>query len=128
MKKVVLILILVYLLISNFYSYTYAYGFDENKTITGMAENWIDLGREGNEDKLMDVKTKHWNLLAGVLTGAGIWIILISGSILGIRFMLASPDQKADVKKSLVIWSVGSVIILGAFTIWKILINILDIY
>ena len=41
----------------------------------------------------------------------------------GVRYMFASADQKADIKKQLVILAVGAVLVFGASTVVKILVS-----
>lgn len=125
MKKIVFTILLICILTTCIYNYTYA-AFSESDSIWEQAKEWIKLG---NDKKPTNIgKTGYWSTLAGLLTGMGIWVIIISGMILGIRFMIVSPDNKAEVKKAFKIWLIGTLIILCALTIWKTLINIFDIY
>ena len=125
MKKLVFTILLICILTTCIYNYTYA-AFSESDSIWEQAKEWIKLG---NDKKPTNIgKTGYWSTLAGLLTGMGIWVIIISGMILGIRFMIVSPDNKAEVKKAFKIWLIGTLIILCALTIWKTLINIFDIY
>lgn len=125
MRRFLIIFIIVFMLIINFNIYTYADSSD--KTIMDQSKEWIEIGKEESEN-LSIGETDYWSELAGLLTGIGIWVSIISGSILGIRLMIASPDDKAQIKKQLIIWIVGSVVIMGALTIWKVSLDILDIY
>lgn len=75
---------------------------------------------ELNEENLRSASSTIFN----IVTTIGIIIILIVGLILGIQFMIASTEAKAEIKKSLIPYIVGSVIILGAFGIWKLAIEI----
>ena len=125
MRRFLIIFIIVFMLIINFNIYTYADSSD--KTIMDQSKEWIEIGKEESEN-LSIGETDYWSELAGLLTGIGIWVSIISGSILGIRLMIASPDDKAQIKKQLIIWIVGSVVIMGAITIWKVSLDILDIY
>ena len=125
MKKIVFTILLICILTTCIYNYTYA-AFSESDSIWEQAKEWIKLG---NDKKPTNIgKTGYWSTLAGLLTGMGIWVIIISGMILGIRFMIVSPDNKAEVKKAFKIWLIGTLIILCALTIWKTLVNIFDIY
>lgn len=44
----------------------------------------------------------------------------------GVRYMFASADSKADIKKQLVILVVGAVLVFGASTVVQILMNVVD--
>lgn len=71
--------------------------------------------------KLQNLSDSVYNmiLLIGMI-GA-----VIVGSILGIKFMISSVDEKAEVKKHLVIYVIGCCVLFGAFTIWKIIVSVL---
>lgn len=58
-----------------------------------------------------------------LLTAIGILVIFIVGTIIGIQFMIASVEDKAKVKETLVPYVIGCAVILGAFTIWSIVVN-----
>ena len=64
------------------------------------------------------------NLIYNVLPILGILIIIIWGMVLGIKFITGSVEQQAEVKKGLIPYGVGCVIIFGAYTIWSIVVNI----
>ena len=50
----------------------------------------------------------------------GICVAVITISILGIKFMLGSIEEKAQVKEALIPFVIGCVVVFGAFGIWKI--------
>ena len=58
-----------------------------------------------------------------VLLAIGIMVAVIVAMILGIEFMVASADEKAKVKEALLPFIVGCIVVFGAFTIWKIVVN-----
>ena len=51
---------------------------------------------------------------------------VISGIIIGIKYMLGSAEEKADIKGLLIPYIVGCVIIFGSFAIWKLVVTILQ--
>ena len=59
-----------------------------------------------------------------VLTGIGVAVTVIIGGVLGIKFMLASAEDKAKVKESFVPYLIGCIVIYGALGIWKLVIII----
>ena len=90
-------------------------------------KNFIDAGKPNadkniNQEDLKDISNTIYNILLGI----GIIIAVAVGLILGIKFMLGSVEQKADIKNMLVPYVIGCVIIFGAFTIWKIVVDILQ--
>lgn len=73
-----------------------------------------------DEGKLKETSNFMYKLLMAV----GIIVMFIVGTIIGIQYMVASAEDKAKVKESLVPYIIGCVVIFGAFTIWSIAVNI----
>ena len=145
-KRILCFIFIIFLIIS--YSYKI---YAAESTITDQGKSWIDTGESslqgssGNKDVLgfipvlgflggfikvgggQDAADGNFIQLAGILQVLGIFIIAIVGIILGIRFMLATPNDKAKVKEALIIYLVGSIIIIAALGIWKLAISILDV-
>lgn len=88
----------------------------ENYTVDGVHNDM-----EIDSEDLQNVSNTVYNILLLL----GIVIAVIWGIILGIKFMTGSVEEQAEVKKSLMPYIVGCVIIFGAFTIWKIVLEIL---
>ena len=61
-----------------------------------------------------------------LLMSIGIVVMLLVGTIIGIKFMVASAEDKAKVKEALVPYVIGCAVIFGAFTIWSIVVNLLQ--
>lgn len=96
---------------------------DITKGVTG-ADNFIDSGRTGlvsiDESKLQNTSGVIYN----ILLLAGMSVAVITAGILGIKFMIGSAEEKAQIKDSLIPFIVGCVVVFGAFGIWKIFITI----
>ena len=92
-------------------------------TIIDSADSFISSGEDNkiSEDNLKNLSDSIYSILLVV----GIIVAVIIGSILGIRFMTGSVEQQADVKKLLVPYIAGCVVVFGAFGIWKIAVTIL---
>ena len=88
------------------------------------ADNFIDSGSNDkiNSASLQDLSNSIYN----IALIAGIVIAVLVGAILGIKFMTGSVEEKADVKKLLIPYVVGCVVIFGAFGIWKLVVTILS--
>lgn len=81
-------------------------------------------------DKFMNSVTKNEieataiqnlsNTIYNILLVVGIIIAIIIGAVIGIMFITGSVEQKADVKKLLIPYIVGCVVVFGSFAIWKI--------
>ena len=96
------------------------FGFDH---IWQTGEDWItgssSTESDTNYDKLEEVTNIIW--------GIGVFVVLIGGVILGIRFMLVGGiEERAEIKKQMMPYIVGTLIIFGALTIWKIVIEIME--
>ena len=98
-----------------------------DKTITELGNEWITTGESDQGIFNTETSTKGFQEIAGLLTGIGIFVAIITGIILGIKFMFSTAEGKAEVSKILIPYVIGIVIIIGAVTIWKIAIGILDI-
>lgn len=114
--KIVIILILICLLCST----NIVYGID----IVKDAQNWIEQGERESNRATID-RTK-FNDFAGVLWELGIFVVVIGGAILGIKYMFASVEEKASIKESIRPYLLGAIIILGALTIWKFSVEIAE--
>lgn len=69
-----------------------------------------------------NMATQIWGTVTTIAQIAAFAAIIFAG----IRYMFASADTKADIKKQLVIIVVGALLVFGASTIVKILMNILN--
>ena len=90
--------------------------------IVGTAKEWIRLGKES--DSLPKADWTSLKGLVNMLWGVGIFAVLIAGTILGIKYMLSSVEEKASIKESMRPYIIGSVIILGALSIWRLCISV----
>ena len=119
-KKISIILILVLafsILLPNFVKAT---------DIISSSRNFLEAGNDVDdtikEDKLQETSSFIFNLLFTI----GVVVMFIVGTIIGIQFMIASAEDKAKVKEALVPYFVGCIVIFGAFTIWSVIVNILQ--
>ncbi len=99
--------------------------------ITG-GDNFIQAGKDGfekskadgkviiDEDKLKNVSDYVYNVLLLI----GIVVAVIVSSVLGIKFMIGSVEEKAQIKDALVPFVIGCIVVFSAFAIWKIFVTI----
>lgn len=98
------------------YNTVYAAGwFDGAQDFIDSADSNITI----NSEKLNDPSSEVYNML----TSFGMIVALAVGIVLGIKYMIAGADEKAEVKETLLPYIIGCVVTFGAFGIWKILIN-----
>ena len=90
------------------------------------ADDFIEKGK--NSNTTIDDKQLHdtSSLIYNILLGVSMTIAVIVGIILGIKFMMASSEEKAQLKEALIPYVVSCVIMFGTFTIWKIVITIIQ--
>lgn len=86
-------------------------------TISEKAENFEKEGEKQN--KVIDASDVTQGL-ANILTTIGVITVLGALLIIGIKYMMASPDEAAKLKKQLVGVVLAGVVIIGAFGIWKV--------
>ena len=75
-----------------------------------------------NEDGLKSTSDKIYN----ILTISGMIIAVIVGTMLGIKFMVSSIEEKAKIKEILLVYIIGCVVLVGAFSLWKIIVNLMS--
>ena len=86
-------------------------------------DEWIKEGKvQIEQEKLRKAQSFLFNSLLAVGTA----LTVVVGGYLGIKFMMASAEEKADIKQTLIPYVVGNVVIFSAFIIWKIVITVLD--
>ena len=94
-------------------------------TIFSDGDGFISAGELSNKidpSKYKDVSSTIYNILLIV----GIVIAVAVGIILGIKFITGGVEGQADVKKTLIPYTVGCIVIFGAFGIWKLVVDILQ--
>lgn len=119
-KKIVLILVIFVLTLNILSIKTYAL----QETISGVKE--FEQSATGQKP----IKTEELKGLSDTLFNtfqiAGIIIAAIVIVILGIQFMTGSIEAKAKIKESLIPLVIGIAILFGAYTIWSIIVNIMQ--
>ena len=101
--------------------------YDSSSTIDGVIEDaasFLELSQESpvNEDSLSDFSSQLYNILLAI----GISAAVIVGGIIGIKLITSSVEQKAQVKKFLVPYVIGCIIVFGGFGIWKLAVTSLQ--
>lgn len=104
--------------------------FSEGKSFLSKGETTNSVIVEGNNVSIYGINGNTLNTTSDTIFNAlfGIAVVLavIIGGVLGIKFMLASAEEKADIKSAMIPYIIGCVVVFGAFTIWKIAVNILQ--
>ena len=86
-------------------------------------DTFINTGTaQYNQESMQNFSKTIYNILFTV----GVFVAVIMGGIIGIKLMVSSASEKADVKKLLVPYVVGCVVVFGGFGIWKLVVTILQ--
>ena len=123
-KKLLINIMLIFIILFNlFIPNAYAGPLQD---IMNRAEGFVNNGENGGNVINNDALKEGSNTLYNVLLVIGIAVAFIWGIVLGIQFVTGSLGEKADVKKNLIVYLVGCVIIFGAFGIWRLLLQLLQ--
>lgn len=127
MKKVCKI-VLVFLMILNIYTIVFNVQATTIGDIWEIGKNFLDMGTHNSSITEFNSTIAN-NAFIGIidfLWGLGILVVFISTIVLGIRYMLVNPNEKSRIKQATTPYLVGTIIILGALTIWRLMINVLE--
>lgn len=114
--KILLILLLSVFLVSIIVNESFAVG--SGDAITAM-NNMANTDLKDDTGKLGSII----NAVIGLIQVAGTGISMIMVTVLGIRYLMAAPNDKADVKKQIVPLVIGAVILFAAVNLVDIIAN-----
>ena len=66
------------------------------------------------------------SILYNIFLEVGVALAVIIGLVLGIKFMIGSIEEKAEIKKLLVPYIIGCLVVFGAFGIWKFVLTLME--
>ena len=75
-----------------------------------------------NDQVINNITSPIYNILLAI----GIGVAVIFATLLGIKFVTGSVEEKANVKDQLLPFGVGCIVVFGAFSIWKIVVTIVN--
>lgn len=130
-KKNIINIILTFIFICTFMQNTYATEIKlaDKSTMGGIISDGDDFLSNGTsqESPINDSALKSGSsTLYNVLVAIGVGVVVIWGVVIGIQFVTGTLEDKAEMKKSLVPYIIGCVIIFGAFGIWRLVLNLLN--
>ena len=93
-------------------------------SIKQSADAFENAGKEQiiSSDKIIETVLP----IGQMLTAVGVAVLFGGIIILGIKYMMADPQQKGKLKQQLIGLVVSGVVIFGAYTIWKIAYDFFD--
>ncbi len=120
--KIIVFIIMVLILIL-YMQPTYA----SNTSIIKDAQEWFEGGKTGGETIMNSQDTA--NAIAPIsqlLFWAGVITLFIAGTVMGIKFIMASPEEQGKLKGQLIGLVIAAIVILGAYTIWELSYNFMN--
>ncbi len=120
-KKIIIVFLLLFIL-----SITLITKSTHASEIFSSGESFIKEGEKQSSPIAVSEIKETSDQIYNVLLTAGVAITVIVGAILGIQFMIGSMEDKAKVKESLIPFAIGSIVVFGAFGIWKIIASLLQ--
>ncbi len=124
MNKKVIVIFVIFMLLIFCINVTTTYASSLGDVISG-GKSFIDSSSgnvEIDTSKLQDTSNSVYNILLMI----SFIVVAVVGIILGMKYMMAGVDEKADVKKSLVIFLIGCIVVYGSFGIWKVIVTALN--
>lgn len=98
----------------------------ENESIDTIISGSKSFISEAENGKIDSEKMKTTsNIIYNVLLTIAIGVAVIYASVLGIKFMMGSTEDKAELKESLIPFIVGCIVVFSSFAIWKALVGLL---
>lgn len=92
------------------------------------AKTFIQKGEEGGALQDTDLKNvgDQFSDIAKILTYIGAGILVAATAYMGIKYMMASPEQQGKLKQQLIGLVVSAIVIFGAYFIWSTVYDILS--
>ena len=87
-----------------------------------------DFLNKGSQGTTIDTQTAIETFLpiGRVLVGIATVVLVIVGSIIGVKYMLAGADEKAKLKEKLIFYVISIVLVYGAVGIFTLVVNIMN--
>ena len=98
-----------------------------DKFIQKGKEQATSSNQQSGGSVISDKEIKEANSdIFNILLSVGIVLAVLVGGVLGVKFMIASAEDKAKIKEAIIPYVLGCIVIFGAFGIWKLAITILN--
>ena len=121
MKKLFSVLCIAAILLVTLTNFVYA---DDPRNMSTLISSMKDAGTMANTDSRIG---NVINNVIGLLQMVGSGIALIVITLLGMKYILASPSEKADVKKAIMPIIIGCVLLFGAVNLMAAVANFASI-
>lgn len=124
-RKILMKIFIVFILIIFTVNITNTHASALGDVLSG-GKQFIESG-EGHATSIDTDKLKNTsNSIYNILLMVSFVVVAAVGITLGIKYMMAGVDDKADVKNSLIVFIIGCLVIYGSYGIWRVLVNFLN--
>lgn len=115
--KSIIFLIMLILLLNIFTAISYADNYD-------LSPYKNSASAPDNANKIINPTKKVAGIIVSAvrITGTGIALIMIT--VIGIKYMVAAPGDRADIKKSSIQYVVGAIIVFGSSQILALMVKV----
>ena len=118
----VIVLLLTNILIFNF---SFVQADSSIGDVISGGDSFLNAGKQSQSTEIDYGELKSTSSdMYNILLIMGVIVAVIVAGILGIKFMLGSVEEKAQIKDAMIPFIIGCVIIFGAFGFWKIFVDI----
>ena len=91
------------------------------------ADDFLQAGQTSPTVTIPESTTKTMSdMIYNILLAVAIVIAVVVGAFIGIQYIMGSVNEKVKVVEGLVPYVAGCIVVFGAFTIWKIVVTILQ--
>lgn len=120
-KKYLLLISIMFIIFFIIFNVNISYASNISDIIQG-GDGFIAAGTGAGIDQNKLKGTS--NLIYNILLIIGMAVAVVMAGVLGIKFMMGTVEEKAQIKEQLIPFIVGCVVVFGAFSIWKIVVTI----
>lgn len=97
------------------------------KDIDDKAKGFIEKGRQADASVVQQTDKKMSDIvvpIAQILVAVGTVVVVVAASVMGIKYMIATPEEKAKLKTQLIGLVVATIVIFAAQFIWSTVYNL----
>lgn len=121
--KTCLIITIICLTICIISSYSHVEAAGSLDEVIQSGDSFINAGDDNSMIQESDLAELS-KFISGVLLTIAVGVTILTGVVMGIKFVTQSIEDKAKIKESMLPWIIGIFISFGAFTIWEIAVNL----
>ncbi len=122
LKKIIIISAMIIFAIMVLKQNVYASGLS-GSSIWSKAQGFISKGGQGKISQ--SGAEQDLQAIGNILFGIAILVLLVVGSIMGVKFMISGADERANMKQKLVWYVVSAVLIFSAAGVFNIVYNVI---